>query len=132
MLIGYLPNPDNKFLIGQTVTATIYLPPEPNTVEIPTDALNQVDGQNLVFVASTSAKNSFFIRRVPVVKTFQKKTFVRSKLTSEEEVFSKDEASKGRRPLQPLLPGELVVTRSVMELTRALENAMSSRHSKSE
>ena len=127
MLIGYLPNIANKVLIGQTLTATIFLPPDPNTMEIPTEALNQVDGQNLVFVESKDRQNAFFIRRVPVVKTFQKKTFVRSTLTPEEEVLSKTEQSKGRRSLQPLLPGERVVTRSVMELTTALENAMSTK-----
>src|SRR5205085_6575741 len=36
VLVGYLPNPDGRFLVGQPLTATIFLPPEPNTVEIPT------------------------------------------------------------------------------------------------
>jgi multidrug efflux pump subunit AcrA (membrane-fusion protein) len=130
MLIGYLPNPDNKYLIGQTLTATVYLPPDPDTVEIPTEALNQVEGQNLVFVESKTDKDTYFIRRVAIFKVFQKKAFVRSKLTPEEQQLSKEELSKGRRPLEPLLPGERIVTHSVMELTTALENAMSARQSK--
>ncbi|HWY87378.1 MAG TPA: hypothetical protein VNX28_11665 [Gemmataceae bacterium] len=125
MVIGYLPNPDNKFLVGQALTATIFLSPEPDTVEIPTDALNQVDGQNLVFVAGKNGDNEFYIRRVAVVKSFQKVIFVRSKLTVQEETFSREEEKKGRRSLQPLLPGERVLTRGVLELTAALDEALS-------
>ncbi len=130
MLIGYLPNPDNKFLIGQTLTATVYLPPDPDTVEIPTEALNQVEGQNFVFVESKTEKNTFFIRRIPVVRIFQKKAFVRSKLSPEDALFSKEEQGKGRRQLEPLMPGERIVTRSVMELTTALENAQAAQQVK--
>jgi cobalt-zinc-cadmium efflux system membrane fusion protein len=130
MLIGYLPNPESKYLIGQTLTATVYLPPDPDTVEIPTEALNQVEGQNLVFVESKTDKDTYFIRRVAVLKVFQKKAFVRSKLTPEEQQLSKAAVNKGRLPLEPLLPGERIVTRSVMELTTALENAMSARQAK--
>jgi multidrug efflux pump subunit AcrA (membrane-fusion protein) len=132
MVIGYLPNPENKFLVGQPLTATIFLPPDPDTVAIPTDALNQVEGQNLVFVENVTGKNEFFIRRVQVVKSFQKTTFVRSKLTAEEEALAKDEEKKGRRPMRPLLPGERVITRHVLELTSALESALSSQKSQAE
>jgi hypothetical protein len=126
MLIGSLPNPDSKYFIGQPLTATIFLPPEPDTVEIPTDALNQMEGQNLVFVAGAN-KNEFFLKRVAVVKSFQKVSYVRSKLTPEDEAFSKAEISKGRRPLQTLLPGDKVITRHVLELTAALDEALSTK-----
>src|SRR4029077_12028502 len=97
MLIGQLPNPDGKRFVGDVLTATIFLPPEQDTVEIPTIAINQVDGQNLVFVESKNGKSEYFIRRIPVVRSFHKMTFVRSKLTPEEDARSKVEEKKGRR-----------------------------------
>jgi multidrug efflux pump subunit AcrA (membrane-fusion protein) len=131
MLIGELPNPSGKRLIGNDLTATIYLPPDADTVEIPTEAINQVEGQDLVFVEGKNPKE-FFVRRVPVVKSFAKTSFVRSKLTPEEEALSKWEQKKGRRPLQPLVPGERVLTRYVLELTSALDEALSTQRLKAD
>ncbi len=122
MVLGYFPNPGGKHLVGQFVTATIYMPPDENTVEIPTDALNEVEGQGFVFVQSDPAKHDFTLRRVAVVRRFKDVTFVRSKLTAEDEKITKAEVARGRRPLQPLLPGEYVITRGVVELTAALDD----------
>ena len=109
MILGYLPSPEGKYLIGQFVTATIFTPPDPDTVEVPTAALNEVEGQALVFVQSDTSKTDFELRRVAVVRRFKDVTYVRTKLTDEERKISKAEVERGRRPLQPLLPGERVV-----------------------
>jgi membrane fusion protein, heavy metal efflux system len=122
MVLGYLPNPDGKYLIGQFLTATIFMPPEDNTVEIPTDALNEVEGQGIVFVERDVAKREYSLRRVSVVRRFKDVTFVRSELTEEERVLSRAEVARGRRPLQPLLPGERVITRGAVELTGAVDD----------
>jgi cobalt-zinc-cadmium efflux system membrane fusion protein len=122
MVIGYLDNPDGKYLIGQFVTATIFMPPDKGTVEIPTEALNEVEGQALVFVQSDKAKLEYTMRRVAVVRRFKDVTFVRTVLTAEDKKASKAEEARGRRPFQPLQPGERVVTRGVVELTAALED----------
>jgi cobalt-zinc-cadmium efflux system membrane fusion protein len=122
MVLGYLPNPEGKFLVGQFITATIYMPPDENTVEIPTLALNEVEGQALVFVETDAAKNEYMLRRIAVVRRFKDVTFVRAKLTQEDQKISQAEAARGRRPLQPLGPGERVITRGVVELTAALED----------
>jgi len=122
MLIGELKNPDRKYLVGQAVTATIFVPPPENTVEVPTEAVNLVESQSLVFVRKADGKlNEYYLRRVAVAQTAGKVTLVRSKLTPEEEQLSRDEEAKGRRPIEPLLPGEVVLTRGVVELTAALE-----------
>jgi cobalt-zinc-cadmium efflux system membrane fusion protein len=121
MVMGYLNNPDGKYLIGQFVTATIFMPPEPNTVEIPTDALNEVEGQALVFVETDAARREFTLRRVAVARRFKDVTYVRSVLTAADEKVSVEEVKRGRRPLRPLLPGERVVTRGVVEMTQALD-----------
>ncbi len=121
MVLGYLDNPDNKYLVGQFVTATIYMPPDKDTVEMPTNALNEVEGQAMVFVQPDPGKNEIILRRVAVVQRFKDVTLVRSKLTQQEQDLSRTEVARGRRPLQPLLPGERVITRGVVELTSCLE-----------
>ncbi len=123
IVMGYLDNPGgNKYLVGQFVTATIFVPPDPDTVEIPTEALNEVENQALVFVETNAAKREYTLKRVAVVRRFKQVTYVRTKLTPEEEQTSRAEVQRGRRPIQPLLPGERVITRGVVELTAALEN----------
>jgi multidrug efflux pump subunit AcrA (membrane-fusion protein) len=125
MLIGYLDNPEGKYLIGQFVTATIYTPAPENTVEVPTDAVNLVDGQYLVFARSPEGKkNEFYLRRVAVAQSHSKATLIRSKLTEDDEKLSQAEQARNRRKIEPLHPGELVLTRGVVELTAALEDLL--------
>jgi cobalt-zinc-cadmium efflux system membrane fusion protein len=121
MVIGYLPNEQGKYVIGQFVTATIYMPPEDDTVEIPTSALNEGEGQSLVFVETNKAKREFTARRVAVVHRFKDYCVVRSKLTEGDQVLSQAEVAMGRRPIEPLLPTEWVVTRGIGEMTTSLE-----------
>ena len=123
MLIGELKNPERKFLVGQVITATILLPPPANTVEVPPEAINVVESQNLVFVRKKDGKeNEYYLRRVAVAHTAGKMTLVRSKLTEEDEKLSQAEQKRGRRPIQPLYPDEIVLTRGVVQLTAALED----------
>jgi cobalt-zinc-cadmium efflux system membrane fusion protein len=122
LVLGYLPNPKGKYRIGEFVTATIYVPPDENTVEIPTNALNEVEGQAFVFVQPDPKEHDYMLRRVAVVRRFKDVTFVRSRLTDEEKRISQAEAARGRRPLEPLLPGERVITNGVVLLTTALED----------
>jgi cobalt-zinc-cadmium efflux system membrane fusion protein len=131
MVMGYLNNPDgNRYLIGQFVTATIYVDPDENTVVIPTDALNEVENESLVFVQTDAAKRKFTLRRVQVVSRFKDVTFVRTKkLTPDEQKASDAEVKLGRRRIQPLQKGEQVITRGVVELTAALDNLLSLKQS---
>ena len=116
MLIGYLDNPDYKYLVGQFVTATIMVPPPEDTVEIPTDAVNPLNGQEFVFIENPTAKNQFLIRRVSVVRSLKNTSFVRSKLMPDQK-----QVNEGEYPLEELKAGDRVVTRGVVELTAALE-----------
>jgi len=122
MVIGYIDNKDHHYLVGQAVTATIYVDPEKDAVEIPTDALNEIKGQSFVFVRDD--KNQYSCRRVSVVQRFRDYSIIRSKLTDEHRKFSEDEVKQGRWPLRPLLPNDFVVTRGVVEMTTALENLL--------
>ena len=124
MLIAELKNPDRKYLVGQFVSATIELPPLADTVEVPTDAINLVESQSLVFVRPRGHKpeNQFFLRRVAVAQTAGKTTLVRSVLTDADLAQSKAEVEKNRRPIETLQPGDWVLTRGVVELTAKLED----------
>ena len=124
MVIGYLPNKDNKYLIGQFVTATIFVEPAPDTVQIPTDALNEVEGESLVFVQPDAKKPEYLLKRVAVDSRFKDVSFVRSKLTQTDMKISEAEKARGRRPLQPLMADERVVTRGIVEMTAALDTQL--------
>jgi cobalt-zinc-cadmium efflux system membrane fusion protein len=124
MVIGYLDNPEGKYLIGQFVTATIFMPPDADSVDLPTAALNEVDGQSLVFVQPDRGKAEYALRRVAVVRRFKEVVFVRTKLTEDERKTSEDEVKLGRRPIRQLLPGERVLTGGIVQMTAALENLL--------
>jgi cobalt-zinc-cadmium efflux system membrane fusion protein len=127
MLMGYLNNPNgNRYVVGQFVTATIDLPPEPNTVEVPTEAINEIGGEALVFVQLDPAKHEFVLRRVAVVHRFREVTIVRSQLTKMEkdENVRNSKAESSKRQIETLQAGDLVITRGVVELTAALEDLL--------
>jgi multidrug efflux pump subunit AcrA (membrane-fusion protein) len=127
MLMGYLDNPaGKKYVVGQFVTATILVPSEPNTVEIPTQALNEVNGEALVFVQPDKTKNEFFLRRVAVVNRFKDVTQVRTELTDADRKQNALDAGKktSKGSIEPLRAGELVVTQGVVELTAALDDLL--------
>jgi len=131
MVMGYLNNPGGtKYLVGQFVTATIFVPPDPDTVEIPTDALNEVNGESLVFVQPDPSKFEYIQRRVAVVRRFKDVCFIQTKLTAEDEKFNKLEIQKQRRPLEALRPGELLITRGITELTAELDEQLTKKAAK--
>jgi hypothetical protein len=56
------------------------------------------------------------------VQSGKKTSLVRRELTREDRNLSRAEVEQGRHPIQPLLPGDAVITRGVVELTEALED----------
>ena len=117
LVIGLVDNPEGKLLIGQFVTATIHIPLEDELVEIPTTAINEEKGQSVVFVQPDSGKLEFTMRPVSIAYRFKDVVYVRSKL--KDQVFP-----PGTLPVQPLLPGERVITESIIELTKALRDLL--------
>ncbi len=122
LLMGRIPNPRGRLLVGQFITATILVPPEPGLVEIPTTALNEQDGQSLVFVQPDPKKPEFAVRRLAVADRFKDVIFVRSKLRPGDDRGPAKASLRGPWRVQPLLPGEHVVTRAVPLLTVALRD----------
>jgi len=130
MVVGYLPNKDLKYpkdhkhLVGQFVTATIQMPPEDDTVEIPTVAVNEYNGQSFIFVKAKDRPGEYTIRRIAIVRRYADYTVVRTKFREQDKKFSADEVKEGRYPLRILDRGEQVVTHGVVELTTSLETLL--------
>jgi len=119
LLVGLVDNPGGKLLIGQFVTATIYVPREADLVEIPTTALNEERGQSVVFVQPDPKKLEFTMRAVEVVNRFKDVVYVRSKAAKDQV-----ETDPDLLPVEALLPGDRVVTESIVELTKALRDLL--------
>ena len=122
MLLGYLDNPDRKFLVGQFVTATILLPPPKDTVQVPTEAINSVEGLDLIFVADPDKPHVYSQRRVAVVHRSKDTTLVRTKLRPEDIEASQNEVGRGRLPYRPLAADDKLMNRGVIELMSAMDD----------
>jgi cobalt-zinc-cadmium efflux system membrane fusion protein len=124
LVMGQVANPTGRLLVGESISAIIYVRPEPNLVVIPTTALNEVNGQSVVFVQPDPNKPEYVLRRVAVTERLANVVFVRSKLIEEDKEALSAAAGNGVRPIEPLVPGERVVTQGVPMLTVALRELL--------
>ena len=122
VLKGRIPNPDGKLRAGQYVTATILMPPPPDVVEVPTGALVDDGKQSVVFVQPDPAKAEYTMRRVEVVRRFERTAYVRSRLPTSDRGQPPEEKGQGLLPRQALRPGERVLTAGILELKKELED----------
>jgi cobalt-zinc-cadmium efflux system membrane fusion protein len=121
LVMGTVSNPEGRLLVGQFITATVFVHPEKDLVEIPTTALNEESGQSLVFVQPDPTKLEFQVRRVAVTDRFKDVVFVRSKVATPSRP-RKPAGLRGPWPIRPLEPGERVITQGVPMLTVALRD----------
>jgi RNA polymerase sigma factor (sigma-70 family) len=103
---GWVENPDGRLRAGQLVTVTLELPADPAEVALPATALVEQNGRAFVFVQPDARQPVYAPRRVVVVRRGQDAVHVRSRLKAEEE----------RQGLQPILPGDRVVTHGAIDL----------------
>jgi cobalt-zinc-cadmium efflux system membrane fusion protein len=118
---GYVENPGKRIRAGQYVTATVNIPPPPDVVEIPTDAVIDDGLQSLVFVQPESGDHRFTMRRVQVTHRFDRSVFVRSTPIPEAERLTPKEAEEGLLPKEPLHAGERVLLAGAVELKAVLQ-----------
>ncbi len=125
---GRIDNSRGVLRGGQFITATIQLPAPADVVEIPITAVVEDGKQCLIFVQPDPGKPNFTMRRVLISHRFDLSAFVRSRLTrKEQQALAEPDSQEGSLlPLQPLAPGERVLTTGVMELKAALEDKESS------
>jgi len=117
---GHIDNPKEVMRAGQFISATVDLPPPPDVVEVPVDAVVE-DGQTcVVFVQDKDRKDHYTMRRVQPTHRFDGSVFVRSKPFAKGEQRTAEEEELGVLPKEPLRPGERVLTSGVGELKAAL------------
>jgi cobalt-zinc-cadmium efflux system membrane fusion protein len=118
---GYVENPGKRIRAGQYVTATVNIPPPPDVVEIPTDAVVDDGLQSLVFIQPESGNHRFTMRRVQVTHRFERTVFVRSTPIADGERLTPKEAEEGLLPKEPLHAGERVLLAGAVELKAVLQ-----------
>jgi cobalt-zinc-cadmium efflux system membrane fusion protein len=65
---GYVPNSEGKLAVGQNVTATVQLPPDPNEIVILTSALVEDGSERVIFVQSNPKEYVYEMRPVQVLR----------------------------------------------------------------
>ena len=113
---GYINNVGGKLRAGQFVSASVQLPPPPDVVEIPIDAVSDDGQQAVVFVQTDPHKQEYTMRRVELTQRFDTTAFVRSKPFAKDEQFAPGDMEFGLLPKQPLRPDERVLMSGVGEL----------------
>ena len=113
---GYINNVGGKLRAGQFVSATVELPPPPDVVEVPIDAVVDDGQQSIVFVQTDAQKQQYTMRRVELLQRFDTTAFVRSKPFPKDEQLSPTDIEFGMLPKQPLCPDERILVSGVGEL----------------
>ncbi len=127
---GHIPNPERRLRGGQFVTVTIELPPPPDVVEVPMDAIVDDGKQCVVFVQPDPKKAVYTLRRVLVTHRFDRTAFVRSKLSPAQQKLTAEEREHGLLTPGPLRPGERVILSGVLELKKEVEDRVASQRTK--
>jgi cobalt-zinc-cadmium efflux system membrane fusion protein len=118
---GHIDNEEGRLLAGKMISALVRLPPPPDVVEVPPSAVGDDGQQSIVFVETDAKKQYYTMRRVELVRRFEKAVFVRSKPFAKEEELTAEEREFGMLPKQPLLPGDRILSTGVGELKSALQ-----------
>jgi membrane fusion protein, heavy metal efflux system len=119
---GHIPNPGGRLRGGVFASLTIALPPPPDTVEIPMDAIVDDGKQCVVFVQADPTKENYTMRRVLLTHRFEKTAFVRSVLKPEDKLLKPGEQELGVLVPEPLVKGDRVILSGVLELKKELED----------
>jgi cobalt-zinc-cadmium efflux system membrane fusion protein len=111
-IMGSLDNVAGKLSIGQFITATVDLPPDPTMVSLPVNSLIEQGDDTYVLVEVSGERHEFVRRQVAVTRRGRTTAFVRSEPTSAER----------REGDEALEAGEHVITSSVLELAAQLDD----------
>jgi cobalt-zinc-cadmium efflux system membrane fusion protein len=111
-VMSRVDNSGGKLKVGQFITASVDLPPPPDVVSVPAEALDEDGSESVVFVRPDPRRPHVFrLLRVAVTQRMGETVYARSVLTPEQE----------KRGLQPLHPGDVIVIHGVLELKAAFE-----------
>ncbi|HEY5315733.1 MAG TPA: efflux RND transporter periplasmic adaptor subunit [Pirellulales bacterium] len=114
-VMGSLDNRDGRLSIGQFVTATIELPPDPSLVAVPTSALIEDGEGGVVFVETDAGRHEFARRKVVVVRRGRELAYIRAHPSREE----------ARLGAGTLVAGQRVIVSGGLELSSELSDLQS-------
>jgi cobalt-zinc-cadmium efflux system membrane fusion protein len=108
-LIGWIDNPNDRFMAGQFITASVRLPARRDEVVIPTSAVIETGDEGIVFAVDPRRPNEFARRRVVVSHRGRSFAYVRTELTDDEK----------ERGLTTIIGEERIVSSGVVLLDNA-------------
>ena len=114
LVMGWVENRDRLLRVGQFINVSLEVPPPKSEVVIPATALCEEAGRTTVFLHPKDTQE-YVRRQVVVARRCGNKVYLRNQLTAEER----------RRGLEPLAPGQLVVTSRIAQLTANLNELKS-------
>src|SRR5579883_2980313 len=103
---GWVDNSRRNLFVGQFVTATVPLKPDPSLVAVPTGAVVEDAAGTAVYVATDPAAGRFVRKKVAVAVRGREQIFLRKQPTPAE-------AARGAEPIQP---GQEVLAAGAIEL----------------
>jgi cobalt-zinc-cadmium efflux system membrane fusion protein len=112
LVMGWVPNTDNRLRVGQFITAKIVLPQPHGEVAIPASALVEQGDQKIVFVQPDEKQYYYARRQVAVTRRSGATIYVRTQINPEEE----------HHGLQPLAAGQRVVSSGAVPLLATLSD----------
>ena len=114
LVMGWVDNADGRLRVGQFITVHMEVPSSKSEVAIPAGALCEEAGRTTVFLHPQGTQE-YVRREVVVSRRTGGKVYLRSQVTADER----------RRGLEPLVPGQLVVTSRIAQLTAKLNELKS-------
>jgi cobalt-zinc-cadmium efflux system membrane fusion protein len=112
LVTGFVDNKQGRLRPGQSIRASVTLPPPAGELVLPAGALVENGQQDFVFVQPDPAKLFFEQRHIDVVRRGQDVVHVRSRPSAEKE----------RLGFQIVRPGERIVTAGAVELKAVLDD----------
>ena len=109
LVMGWVDNCNAQLRVGQFVTVGVEIPPPKSEVAVPASAVAEESGRTSVLIQPDD-HTQYVRRQVLVTRRAGGKVFVRSNISAEEKA----------RGLEPLLPGQRVVTSRVVSLTASM------------
>jgi cobalt-zinc-cadmium efflux system membrane fusion protein len=122
--MGLVQNKERRMKVGQFITATIQLPPDPGEVQVPAGALYEDGSQSVVFIQPEAGKDVYTQRHVQVARRTRDHVYIRSALKPERKG---QKAAPTDARASPLHPGERVVISGAVELKAALDDLLTSK-----
>jgi cobalt-zinc-cadmium efflux system membrane fusion protein len=124
---GHIGNPTGQLAAGQFISATVEMLPPDGVVEVPMDGLVEDGQQAIVFVRTNSRKHHYTMRRVDVVRRFERTAFVKSQDKDIHNPLNAEDKEQGLLPKEALHEGDVILLRGAVELKAALLDRESQR-----